>query len=256
MKAETEAVAGSAGKPSFKIKLGGKALTSAASQQTAGGASVKAEEKPAPGAAKKARKAKDTGEKPARRRPKKGRSPEEEEDADDVRPNPFCPLPPPAQEELTHTGTPPSMAACGSQWRATMTGGGWLRPGTGLGTEALMLCWGAAILCTCSACGGRASNWWATPARNLRMASAQYIPVGAEIVGIGADDLEEISDAEADGEYYKLGAEDEHFKDYASLALKPDHANRCGAGSHQQPLVGQLINHRVSCLARRLSDGG
>ena len=55
---------------------------------------------------------------------------------------------------------------------------------------------------------------------------AQYIPVGAEIVGIGADDLEEMSDAEADDDYYKLGAEHEQFKDYASLALKPDHANR------------------------------
>lgn len=82
------------------------------------------------------------------------------------------------------------------------------------------------MLCTRScACGGstlcRFSN-----AATLRMPSAQYIPVGAEIVGIGADDLEEISDAEADDEYYKLGAEDEHFKDYASLALKPDHANR------------------------------
>ena len=62
----------------------------------------------------------------------------------------------------------------------------------------------------------------------------QYIPVGAEIVGIGADDLEEISDAEADDEYYKLGAEDEQFKDYASLALKPDHANRwhCKISAH------------------------
>ena len=62
--------------------------------------------------------------------------------------------------------------------------------------------------------------------------------MGAEIVGIGADDLEEISDAEADGEYYKLGAEAEHFKDYASLALKPDHANRCGARLPCLPLAG------------------
>lgn len=53
----------------------------------------------------------------------------------------------------------------------------------------------------------------------------QYIPVGAEIEGIGADDIEELSDNEDD--YYKLGGEDEEFKDYASLELKPDHANRC-----------------------------
>lgn len=52
----------------------------------------------------------------------------------------------------------------------------------------------------------------------------QYIPVGAEIEGIGADDIEELSEHEDD--YYKLGAEDNEFKDYASLKLKPDHANR------------------------------
>lgn len=52
----------------------------------------------------------------------------------------------------------------------------------------------------------------------------QKIPVGAEIEGIGADDLEELSEDE--NEYYKLGAEDEEFKDYKSLGLKLDHANR------------------------------
>ncbi len=52
----------------------------------------------------------------------------------------------------------------------------------------------------------------------------QYIPVGAEIEGVGADDIEELSENE--DEYYKLGAEDDEFKDYASLKLKPDHANR------------------------------
>ncbi|KAK9915560.1 hypothetical protein WJX75_000745 [Coccomyxa subellipsoidea] len=52
----------------------------------------------------------------------------------------------------------------------------------------------------------------------------EYIPVGAEIEGIGADDIEELSENEDD--YYKLGAEDNEFKDYASLKLKPDHANR------------------------------
>ena len=53
----------------------------------------------------------------------------------------------------------------------------------------------------------------------------QYIPVGAELVGIGADDLEELSEDDA-ADYYKLGAEDDEFKDYGGLALKPDHANR------------------------------
>jgi hypothetical protein len=56
----------------------------------------------------------------------------------------------------------------------------------------------------------------------------QYIPVGAEVVGLGADDLEELSEDDST-DYFKLGAEDgeEEFKDYAGLALKPDHANRC-----------------------------
>ncbi len=52
----------------------------------------------------------------------------------------------------------------------------------------------------------------------------QGIPVGAEIEGIGADDLEELSEDE--NEYYKLGAENEEFKDYKNLGLKLDHANR------------------------------
>ena len=52
----------------------------------------------------------------------------------------------------------------------------------------------------------------------------QSIPVGAEIEGIGADDLEELSEDE--NEYYKLGAEGEEFKDYKTLGLKLDHANR------------------------------
>ena len=58
----------------------------------------------------------------------------------------------------------------------------------------------------------------------------QYIPVGAEIEGIGADDIEELSENEDD--YYKLGAEDDEFKDYASLKLKPDHANRWIMAQH------------------------
>ena len=58
----------------------------------------------------------------------------------------------------------------------------------------------------------------------------QYIPVGAELVGIGADDLEELSEDDA-ADYYKLGAEDDEFKDYGGLALKPDHANRRACSS-------------------------
>ena len=54
----------------------------------------------------------------------------------------------------------------------------------------------------------------------------QYIPVGAEIEGIGADDIEELSEGE--DEYYKLGAEDDDFKDYKALGLKLDHSNRSG----------------------------
>lgn len=51
------------------------------------------------------------------------------------------------------------------------------------------------------------------------------IPIGAEEVGIGADDLEELS---SDGEeYFRLGDADESFKDFSSLKLKPDHHNRC-----------------------------
>lgn len=50
------------------------------------------------------------------------------------------------------------------------------------------------------------------------------IPIGAEEVGIGADDLEELS---SDGEeYFRLGDANDTFKDYSSLKLKPDHQNR------------------------------
>ena len=55
----------------------------------------------------------------------------------------------------------------------------------------------------------------------------QYILVGAEIEGIGADDIEELSEGE--DEYYKLGAEDNDFKDYKDLGLKLDHSNRSGS---------------------------
>jgi len=50
------------------------------------------------------------------------------------------------------------------------------------------------------------------------------IPLGAEAAGIGADDLEEL--ASDKDEYFRLGQEDEEFKDYSSLKLKPDHLNR------------------------------
>ena len=63
------------------------------------------------------------------------------------------------------------------------------------------------------------------------MVCLQYIPVGAELVGVGADDLEELSNDDSE-DYYKLGAEDEEFKDYGALALKPDHANRCAGPAH------------------------
>ena len=59
---------------------------------------------------------------------------------------------------------------------------------------------------------------------DLDLGAVQSIPVGAEIEGIGADDLEELS--EDANEYYKLGAEGEEFKDYKTLGLKLDHANR------------------------------
>lgn len=50
------------------------------------------------------------------------------------------------------------------------------------------------------------------------------IPIGAENVGVGADDLEELASDE--DEYFRLGQEDEDFKDYSSLKLKADHQNR------------------------------
>ena len=43
-------------------------------------------------------------------------------------------------------------------------------------------------------------------------------------MGVGADDLEELASDE--DEYFRLGQEDEDFKDYSSLKLKADHQNR------------------------------
>ena len=53
------------------------------------------------------------------------------------------------------------------------------------------------------------------------------IPIGAETVGVGADDLEELE--EDDEEYLRLGQEDENEADFSKLQLKPDHQNRFDA---------------------------
>lgn len=52
----------------------------------------------------------------------------------------------------------------------------------------------------------------------------QQLPIGAEAVGKGADDLEE--EGEDADEYFRLGAQDEHEADFAKLQLKGDHQNR------------------------------
>ena len=51
------------------------------------------------------------------------------------------------------------------------------------------------------------------------------IPIGAEVVGVGADDLEEMSDEET-AFPYQAGPEPETYKDYSALSLKDDHSNR------------------------------
>jgi len=53
---------------------------------------------------------------------------------------------------------------------------------------------------------------------------AAQLPLGEE------DDVEDADFAEEDAaedDYFRLGEQDEQFRDYASLALKEDHANRC-----------------------------
>lgn len=50
------------------------------------------------------------------------------------------------------------------------------------------------------------------------------IPIGAESVGVGADDLEDLEEDEKD--YFQLGKADTEFHDYGKLGLKPDHASR------------------------------
>ena len=52
------------------------------------------------------------------------------------------------------------------------------------------------------------------------------IPTGAEVVGLGADDLEEMSDEET-AYPYQASPEAEAYRDYSSLILKADHGNRC-----------------------------
>lgn len=54
--------------------------------------------------------------------------------------------------------------------------------------------------------------------------STVQIPIGAENVGLGADDLEELEDKEED--YIKLGHESESEQDFSRMQLKPDHQNR------------------------------
>ena len=61
------------------------------------------------------------------------------------------------------------------------------------------------------------------------------IPIGAEVVGIGADDLEEMSDEDTSFPF-EAGAEAEAYKDYSSLVLKADHSNRYGAAKQAQQI--------------------
>lgn len=50
------------------------------------------------------------------------------------------------------------------------------------------------------------------------------LPIGAESVGVGADDLEELE--QDDDEYLRLGQETDQEADFSKLQLKPDHQNR------------------------------
>ena len=62
------------------------------------------------------------------------------------------------------------------------------------------------------------------------------IPIGAEVVGVGADDLEEMSDEET-AFPYQAGPEPETYKDYSALSLKDDHSNRYGEIACSQLVV-------------------
>lgn len=64
---------------------------------------------------------------------------------------------------------------------------------------------------------------------------AAQLPLGEE------DDAEDADFAEeepADDDYFRLGEQDEQFRDYASLALKEDHTNR---------RARRLSTHDCSC---------
>ena len=63
--------------------------------------------------------------------------------------------------------------------------------------------------------------------------SLLQLPIGAESVGLGADDLEELHEDEE--EYLRLGQEDEQEADFSKLQLKPDHHNRHACELHLDP---------------------
>ena len=74
--------------------------------------------------------------------------------------------------------------------------------------------------------------------------------LGAEPSELGADDLEELADDE--DEYFRLGAVDEHFRDYAALALKGDHGNRpamLNANPKTLTLISDCCKCACSCAA-------
>lgn len=66
------------------------------------------------------------------------------------------------------------------------------------------------------------------------------IPIGAEVVGVGADDLEEMSDEET-AFPYQAGPEPETYKDYSALSLKDDHSNRYSALAYGWLVVDQPV---------------
>ena len=64
-----------------------------------------------------------------------------------------------------------------------------------------------------------------------------------------ADFAEEEPEDEA---YFRLGEQDEQFRDYASLALKDDHVNRCAAGSYLTSSTSALFGWQpcAQCVAK------
>lgn len=73
------------------------------------------------------------------------------------------------------------------------------------------------------------------------------LPIGAESVGIGADDLVELEEDE--DEYLRLGQENEHEADFSKLQLKPDHHNRhvCKAVSILNHLHHVIAHPAIYC---------